>query len=69
VEEVALSGGWPHTEIFSYRQATRGAGTRDVDVVVDLQILANTEAYHTLEENLKKMRFERAENDKGQKLS
>lgn len=45
------------------------AGTRDVDVVIDLQILANTEAYHTLEENLKKMGFERAENDKGQKLS
>ncbi len=45
------------------------AGTRDVDVVIDLQILANIEAYHTLEENLKKMGFERAENDKGQKLS
>jgi hypothetical protein len=45
------------------------AGTRDVDVVIDLQILADTEAYHTLEENLKRMGFERAENDKGQKLS
>jgi hypothetical protein len=45
------------------------AGTRDVDVVIDLQILANTEAYHTLEENLKQMGFGRAENDKGQKLS
>jgi hypothetical protein len=31
------------------------AGTRDVDVVIDLQILADTEAYHTLEENLKRM--------------
>ncbi len=45
------------------------AGTLDVDVVVDLQILADTEAYHTLEDNLRKMGFERAENDKGQKLS
>jgi hypothetical protein len=45
------------------------AGTRDVDVVIDLQILADTEAYHTLEENLKRMGFQRAENDKGQKLS
>ena len=45
------------------------AGTRDVDVVIDLQILADTDAYHTLEENLKRMGFERAENDKGQKLS
>lgn len=45
------------------------AGTLDVDIVIDLQILADTEAYHTLEDNLKKMGFERAENDKGQKLS
>jgi hypothetical protein len=45
------------------------ADTQDVDVVIDLQILADTDAYHTLEENLKKLGFERAENDKGQKLS
>lgn len=41
------------------------AGTGDIDVVVDLAVLADTEAYRTLEENLKKMGFERAENDKG----
>ncbi|WAC74335.1 antitoxin [Roseateles sp. SL47] len=45
------------------------AGTLDVDIVIDLQILADTDAYHTLEDNLKKMGFERAENDKQQKLS
>lgn len=45
------------------------AGTQDVDIVIDLQILADTEAYHTLEENLKKMDFERAENEDGKKLS
>lgn len=45
------------------------AGTMDVDVVIDLQILANTDAYRTLEDNLKKMGFERAENDSQQKLS
>src|SRR6202046_711091 len=45
------------------------AGTQDVDIVIDLQILADTEAYHTLEENLKKMGFERAENDRHQQLS
>lgn len=45
------------------------AGTLDVDVVIDLQILADTEAYRTLEDNLKKMGFERAENEKQQKLS
>lgn len=45
------------------------AGTMDVDIVIDLQILADTEAYHTLEDNLKKMGFERAENETGKKLS
>ncbi len=45
------------------------AGTQDVDIVIDLQILADTEAYHTLEQNLKKMGFERAENESGKKLS
>jgi hypothetical protein len=45
------------------------AGTLDVDVVIDLQLLADTEAYHTLEDNLRKMGFERAENAKRQKLS
>jgi len=45
------------------------AGTLDVDIVIDLQILADTEAYHTLEGNLEKMGFQRAENDAGTKLS
>lgn len=45
------------------------AGTGDVDVVVDVGILTNTEAYSTLEENLEAMHFERAENDKGTKQS
>lgn len=49
--------------------AHRHAGTMDVDVVIDLQILADTEAYHTLEDNLKKLGFERAENEKKKKLS
>ncbi len=40
------------------------AGTMDVDIVIDLQILADTEAYRTLEDNFKEMGFERAENDK-----
>lgn len=45
------------------------AGTLDVDIVIDLQLLAVTEAYHTLEDNLKRMGFERAENEQGVKLS
>jgi len=38
-------------------------------VLIDLQILADTDAYHTLADNLKTMGFERAENEKQQKLS
>jgi len=45
------------------------AGTLDVDVVVDLQILTDTEAYNTLEENLKRMGFERARNKQGVTVS
>jgi hypothetical protein len=45
------------------------AGTLDIDVVIDLVILEDTEAYRTLEENLKKIGFERGENDKGQKVN
>ena len=45
------------------------AGTLDVDIVVDLQILANTDGYHTLEHNLQRMGFKRATNDSGQKVS
>ncbi len=45
------------------------AGTLDLDVVIDLVILEDTEAYRTLEENLRKIGFERAENDKGQKVN
>ena len=43
--------------------------TLDVDIVIDLQILADTEAYHSLEDNIKKMGFDRAENEAGKKLS
>lgn len=45
------------------------AGTADVDVVIDIGMLADTEAYRTLEENLHAMGFSRATNDKGAKQS
>ena len=45
------------------------AGTLDVDIVVDLQILTDTEAYYTLEENLKRMGFKRAKNKQGVTVS
>lgn len=45
------------------------AGTGDVDIVIELEMLAETEAYHSLEENFKKLGFERAENHRGEKVS
>jgi hypothetical protein len=45
------------------------AGTLDIDVVIDLVVLEDADAYRTLEENLKKIGFERGENDKGQKVN
>ncbi len=45
------------------------AGTGDVDVVVDLAMLADTEAYRSLEKNLKAMGFERGQNDAGQAVN
>lgn len=45
------------------------AGTLDLDIVIDLVILEDTDAYRTLEENLRKVGFENAFNPNGQKLS
>lgn len=45
------------------------AGTGDVDIVVDMAVLADTEAYQTLEQNLKRMGFERGENERGDKVN
>jgi hypothetical protein len=45
------------------------AGTLDLDVVIDLVILEDTDAYRTLEENLRKIGFKNARNGNGQKLN
>ena len=45
------------------------AGTLDVDIVVDLQILADTAGYRTLEQILRAMGFERSRNERGQRLA
>jgi hypothetical protein len=45
------------------------AGALDVDIVIDLQLLADTDAYHSLEDNLKRLGFARAVNEQGMKLS
>jgi len=70
-ESVCLVGGLAPRYLVAARPPAvpAHAGTLDVDIVIDLQILADTEAYHTLEGNLKKMGFERAQNEQRQKLS
>ena len=45
------------------------AGTGDIDIVVELQMLADTDAYRTLEDNIKVLGFKRAENEHGEKQS
>lgn len=40
-------------------------GTTDVDLVVDLEEIAETDAYKTLEQNLKKLGLERGKNEDG----
>ena len=45
------------------------AGTGDVDVLVDMGLLVDTQAYSTLEENIRAIGFKRSVNDKGQKQS
>jgi hypothetical protein len=70
-ESVFLIGGLTPRYLVAARppDVPPHAGTLDVDIVIDLQILADTQAYQTLEENLHKMGFERATNAEGQKLS
>lgn len=70
-ESIYLVGGLTPRYLVSARppEVPPHAGTMDVDIVVDLQILANTDAYHTLEENLRTMGFERALNGAGTRLS
>lgn len=70
-DSVFLVGGLAPRYLVTARPPTvpKHAGTGDVDIVVDVGILTTTEAYSTLEENLKAMNFERAENDKGAKQS
>lgn len=70
-DSVFLVGGLAPRYLVTARppQVPAHAGTGDVDVVVDMAILTDTDAYRTLEENLKGMRFERAENEAGKKQS
>ena len=70
-ESVFLVGGLTPRYLVTARPPSvpTHAGTLDVDLVIDMHILADTRAYSTLEDNLKRMGFERSTNDSGQKLS
>lgn len=70
-DAVFLIGGLTPRYLVKARppQVPAHAGTMDVDLVIDLQILTNTEAYATLEQNLERRGFERGENNKGVKVS
>ncbi|MCW2244767.1 hypothetical protein M2352_000358 [Azospirillum fermentarium] len=70
-ESVFLVGGLTPRYLVAARPPAvpAHAGTGDIDVVVDLAVLADTEAYRTLEDNIKRMGFERAENHKGIKVN
>ena len=70
-ESMFLVGGLTPRYLVAARppEVPAHAGTLDVDIVVDLQILADTAGYRTLEENLRAMSFERSTNERGQRLS
>lgn len=70
-KSVFLIGGLAPRYLVSARPPSVAphAGTQDVDIVIDFQILTDTDAYHSLEENLKRMGFQRSVNEKKQKLS
>ncbi|HGY90861.1 MAG TPA: antitoxin [Planctomycetes bacterium] len=70
-ESVYLVGGLAPKYIIEAAppEVPEHAGTLDVDLVIDQKILEETEAYKTLEKNLKRIGFERATNDAGSKLS
>lgn len=68
-ESVYLVGGLTPRYLVKGRPQTPHAGTGDVDIVVDLAMLADTQAYRTLEENLKRLGFERGTNSKGARVS
>ncbi|AKM12154.1 hypothetical protein [Croceicoccus naphthovorans] len=70
-DTVFLVGGLTPRYLVAARppEVPQHAGTGDVDVVVDVAILIDTEAYSTLEENLHAMGFDRATNENGVKVS
>lgn len=70
-ESVYLIGGLTPRYLTTSPTAdgSQHAGTADVDVVVELEMLAQTDAYYTLEDNLRRMGFRRATDPQGEKRS
>ena len=71
-DSICLVGGLTPrylTKTGSSQVQSHHVGTVDVDIVVELQMLTDTEAYHSLEKNFKKLGFERGENDEGKTVS
>lgn len=70
-ESVFLVGGLAPRYIVAAAppEVPEHAGTLDVDLVIDRKILEETEAYRTLEKNLKRIGFERAVGADGTRLS
>lgn len=70
-DSIVLVGGLTPRYLVKGRppEVPEHAGTQDVDVVVETSLLATVDAYRSLEDNLKKLGFERGINDKGQRIN
>jgi hypothetical protein len=68
---VYLAGGLvprylvPHSSVGQPVAPPPHAGTTDVDLILDLEVLAEIDAYRRLEQNLRALGFERGTNDEG----
>lgn len=70
-ESIYLIGGLTPRYLITKRppHIPAHAGTADLDVVIQLHMLSSTDAYHTLEDNFKKLGFARATNNAGKTVS
>lgn len=70
-ESVALIGGLTPRYLVRAQppDVPEHSGTQDVDVVLELAVLADVDAYHTLEGNLQKLGFERGANERHQRIN
>lgn len=70
-ESVYLIGGLTPQYLVqdSSAELTDHAGTQDIDLVIQLEVLTATDAYETLTRNLQRLGFERAKNESGNLLS